>query len=185
MRVRTMGGQITDMYEDVKQVLKNERTEAELCKAEMQLTKATNLVRYGDEIKARPKKEWFQSQKEKRSASTLSKQVHEGSAADLRSQKGAQKKKEKVPMSTEDKAMNAAVREAKRGGRKRKNVVFNEGAGQEPAAKRQKTVGGGAFDRDLTDTRKGQVTKIIRQVRHHIYMYIYIYIYIYICILYV
>ncbi len=41
------------------ELLAEERNEGEICKAEMQLTKASNCLQFADEIAARPRREWF------------------------------------------------------------------------------------------------------------------------------
>lgn len=49
----------------VKTVLKEERQEKEMRKAEMELTKADNLLKHSDEIYSRPARTWFASTKQK------------------------------------------------------------------------------------------------------------------------
>jgi hypothetical protein len=56
---------IEGMHDDIAAVLEEERLELTTRRAEMEATKAKNLLLYQDEIKLKPKKMWFQSQKEK------------------------------------------------------------------------------------------------------------------------
>lgn len=62
----TKWSQIIEQMEDqVAAVLREEREERDLRKAEMEATKAENLILHADEIYSRPKKTWFVTQKEK------------------------------------------------------------------------------------------------------------------------
>ena len=49
------------MEGDIERILKNEREARELEKAEMECKKAQNIIEHEEEIKARPKRTWFQS----------------------------------------------------------------------------------------------------------------------------
>ena len=64
--------------------MQEEREERELRRAEMEATKAENMVEHGAEIAARPPKTWFQSTREKAAAADRSAGLHEGGAAALR-----------------------------------------------------------------------------------------------------
>ncbi|KAK1808933.1 nucleolar DEAD-box protein required for synthesis of 60S ribosomal subunit [Friedmanniomyces endolithicus] len=54
-----------DLETDIEDVLREEKEEKVLQQTERTIVKAENIERYGDEIAARPKKTWFQSEKEK------------------------------------------------------------------------------------------------------------------------
>ncbi|EPZ35252.1 DNA/RNA helicase, DEAD/DEAH box type domain-containing protein [Rozella allomycis CSF55] len=49
----------------ISDILLEEKEERKIQQTEMQITKAENLIKFQDEIKSRPKKTWFQSEKEK------------------------------------------------------------------------------------------------------------------------
>ena len=53
------------MSTDVELLLEDEKADRALQKAEKEATRAENLIQHAKEIKARPKKEWFQSSKQK------------------------------------------------------------------------------------------------------------------------
>ena len=57
---------IEDMEDQIIQVNYEERTERQLQKAEMEATKAENMIAHAAEIHSRPAKTWFQSEREKR-----------------------------------------------------------------------------------------------------------------------
>ncbi|XP_047326482.1 DEAD-box ATP-dependent RNA helicase 28 [Impatiens glandulifera] len=57
---------IEQMEDQVAAVLQEEREEMALRKAEMEVTKAENMIAHKDEIFSRPKRTWFVTEKEKR-----------------------------------------------------------------------------------------------------------------------
>ncbi|KAK6438620.1 nucleolar DEAD-box protein required for synthesis of 60S ribosomal subunit [Oleoguttula sp. CCFEE 5521] len=56
---------IDAMADEIEAVLVEEKEEKALLTTEKQLSKADNMVKYNDEIQARPKKTWFQTEKDK------------------------------------------------------------------------------------------------------------------------
>jgi|SRR5579859_1950702 len=56
---------LEEMEEEVESVLKEEKEEKSLRIGEMEVRKGENVMKYQDEIMARPKRTWFASQKEK------------------------------------------------------------------------------------------------------------------------
>lgn len=57
-----------DLAEEVEAVMKEEKEEKALQSTERDLNRADNIVKYKDEIQARPKKTWFQTEQDKASA---------------------------------------------------------------------------------------------------------------------
>ncbi|XP_031119679.1 DEAD-box ATP-dependent RNA helicase 28 [Ipomoea triloba] len=57
---------IDQMEEQVAEILQEEREEMILRKAEMEATKAENMIAHKDEIYSRPKRTWFMTEKEKK-----------------------------------------------------------------------------------------------------------------------
>ncbi|XP_022769208.1 DEAD-box ATP-dependent RNA helicase 28 isoform X2 [Durio zibethinus] len=57
---------IEEMEDKVAEVIEEERAERALRKAEMEATKAENMIAHKDEIYARPKRTWFMTEKEKK-----------------------------------------------------------------------------------------------------------------------
>lgn len=60
-----------DLADEVQEVLQEEKTEKQLAQAEMQVNKGENLMKYGHEIMARPKRTWFETETQKRAARKL------------------------------------------------------------------------------------------------------------------
>jgi ATP-dependent RNA helicase DDX27 len=61
------------LEEPMSKVMSEEREDFQFHKAEMELKKAQNLIDYKDEIYNRPKKEWFQSIKQKNASNKIGK----------------------------------------------------------------------------------------------------------------
>ena len=64
--VDAMQAQIENMADAVKDVEYEEKAEKHLRRAEMEATKAENLMEHSKEIHSRPQKTWFQSEREKK-----------------------------------------------------------------------------------------------------------------------
>lgn len=88
--VQRMGEAIVALRPEVEQVLAEEKEERALRQAEMQVTKGENMIEHGDEIFSRPKRTWFQSEKEKAAAKHMSMAEY---AAKMDAVKAAEKKK--------------------------------------------------------------------------------------------
>lgn len=56
---------LQDMAEDIEAVMEEEKEERALSITERELKKGENLINHEDEIKARPKRTWFESEKDK------------------------------------------------------------------------------------------------------------------------
>ena len=59
---------IENMDDEVNAILQEEKEEKQLAQAEMQVTKGDNLIKHEAEILARPKRTWFESEKEKKAS---------------------------------------------------------------------------------------------------------------------
>ncbi|KAJ2641276.1 nucleolar DEAD-box protein required for synthesis of 60S ribosomal subunit, partial [Coemansia sp. RSA 1694] len=59
-------------------IIAEERQEKMLNDAEMQVTKATNLIQHKDEIKNRPRRTWFQSTKDRKEAKDVADRTYAG-----------------------------------------------------------------------------------------------------------
>ncbi|PGH30810.1 ATP-dependent RNA helicase DDX27 [[Emmonsia] crescens] len=56
---------VEEMEEEVKEILKEEKEEKQLAQAEMEVTRGSNLIHHDREIMSRPKRTWFENEKEK------------------------------------------------------------------------------------------------------------------------
>lgn len=80
---------IDELEEEVEAILEEEKEEKELNSVEMQVKKGENLMDYEDEIKARPKRTWFESEKKKKLAK-------ERGAVELNGESAGKRKKLKL-----------------------------------------------------------------------------------------
>ncbi|PYH95441.1 DEAD-domain-containing protein [Aspergillus ellipticus CBS 707.79] len=84
-----------ELADEIEEVLSEEKMEKQFSQAEMQVTKGENLMKHEAEIKSRPKRTWFESERDKKAARKLG-------AAELNGP-DAKSKKEKVKLSNKDK----------------------------------------------------------------------------------
>lgn len=63
--VDEMNERISEMADEIEDVLKEEKQEKQIAQMEAQVTRGENLVKHHDEIMSRPKRTWFESEKEK------------------------------------------------------------------------------------------------------------------------
>ncbi|CAE6405767.1 unnamed protein product [Rhizoctonia solani] len=68
---------LEELKGEVEEVLKEEKEEKLLRTAEMELKKGQNMITHEEEIFGRPKRTWFQTDKEKEKAAAISKQQYE------------------------------------------------------------------------------------------------------------
>ncbi|KAK0857787.1 nucleolar DEAD-box protein required for synthesis of 60S ribosomal subunit [Friedmanniomyces endolithicus] len=82
-----------DLETDIEDVLREEKEEKVLQQTERTIVKAENIEKYGDEIAARPKKTWFQSEKDKVAAKAKGGVVLNGESAGAGEEGGKKKPK--------------------------------------------------------------------------------------------
>lgn len=85
-----------DLEEEIEAVLEEEKLEKQLSQAEMQVTKGENLIKHEAEIKSRPKRTWFETERDKKAARKLG-------ATELNGPSATASHKEKVKLSNKDK----------------------------------------------------------------------------------
>ena len=93
---------------DVDEILLEEKEEKAMSVAERDIKKGENLVKYEDEIKSRPKRTWFESEKEKQ-------QAKEKGKAELNGTLPLLGKKDKKPLSNKQRKRLDATKERKEG----------------------------------------------------------------------
>lgn len=92
----TKWSQIIEQMEDqVASVLREEREEMALRKAEMEVDKAENMITHRDEIFSRPKRTWFVTEKEKKLVAKAGKETEKGSKKKVMSAEEAEERKKK------------------------------------------------------------------------------------------
>lgn len=63
-----MASKMDGLKDDITDILKEEKEEKAIRQAEMEVRKGQNMVEHEEEIMGRPKRVWFQSEKEKLAA---------------------------------------------------------------------------------------------------------------------
>ncbi|KAJ0754061.1 putative RNA helicase [Helianthus annuus] len=92
----TKWSQIIEQMEDqVAEILREEREEMALRKAEMEADKAENMITHRDEIFSRPKRTWFVTEKEKKLVANAGKETEKGSKKKMMSAEEAEERKKK------------------------------------------------------------------------------------------
>lgn len=66
--VEDMSKRIEDMEDDIEGILQDEQEEKQFAQTEQQITRGENLVKHEAEIMSRPKRTWFESEKDKMDA---------------------------------------------------------------------------------------------------------------------
>nr|GEW73366.1 DEAD-box ATP-dependent RNA helicase 28 [Tanacetum cinerariifolium] len=87
--------QIEQMEDQVASLLREEREEMALRKAEMEADKAENMITHRDEIFSRPKRTWFVTEKEKKLVANAGKESEKGSRKKVISAEEAEERKKK------------------------------------------------------------------------------------------
>ena len=87
---------VNGMEEEINDILREEKEEKQLSQAEMQVKRGENIIVHESEILARPKRTWFESEKDKRAAK-------KAGMAELNGPEGVVGKKEKKKLSNKDK----------------------------------------------------------------------------------
>ncbi|KAM3070313.1 nucleolar DEAD-box protein required for synthesis of 60S ribosomal subunit [Clarireedia jacksonii] len=84
---------VDEMAEEIEEILKEEKEDKVLAQAEMQVRKGENIITHEDEIKGRPKRTWFESEKQKLEAKKLG----------MEELNGVRSAKKKLKLSNKDK----------------------------------------------------------------------------------
>ncbi|OJD30741.1 atp-dependent rna helicase drs1 [Diplodia corticola] len=129
---------LRDADDDIDAILADEKAERALSQADMEIRKGENIVRHQDEILARPKRTWFETEQQKLEA-------RKAGRAELNNSGEPGVKKEKKKLSNKEKKSLDAARERKEGAGSsgmgwKKGKAERAGKGAlEPPKKKKKT----------------------------------------------
>lgn len=90
------------MEEDIQDVLQEEKEEKLLTVAERDMKRGENLMVHEDEIKGRPRRTWFESEKDKKGAKEAGKRELNGDVVVKGAKKGKLSNKEKKKLDLRD-----------------------------------------------------------------------------------
>jgi ATP-dependent RNA helicase DDX27 len=120
---------IAALEQDVEDILKEEKEEKVLAQAEMQVRKGENILNHEAEIMSRPKRTWFETEKEKKEAKQRGKDELNGAAV-----------KKAGKLSGKDKKKLDARRERKEGAMWKKGKTEREAPGLKAGSRGKQTV---------------------------------------------
>jgi ATP-dependent RNA helicase DDX27 len=122
--VEAMALKLDEMEADIEDVLREEKEEKQLASTEAEIQRGENLIKHENEIMSRPKRTWFETEKEKRDAKAKGLIELNGPDGASVKVKGERKK-----LSNKDKKRLDDARERKEG------KMWRKGKGSEAAAK--------------------------------------------------
>ncbi|KAK4505780.1 hypothetical protein PRZ48_003745 [Zasmidium cellare] len=128
---------IDAMQEEIEDVLREEKEDRALQQIDRDLTRADNIVKFENEIMSRPKKTWFESEKDKQAAKEKGRTVLNGP------DDGAPKKKEKRKLSNKEKKALLTKDDRQAGVEWRKSKHSTLAGKAKNAAPKKKTARGG------------------------------------------
>ncbi|GFG06464.1 ATP-dependent RNA helicase drs1 [Aspergillus udagawae] len=129
------------LEDEIEEVLQEEKLEKQMAQAEMQVTKGENMMKHEAEIMSRPKRTWFETERDKRAARKLG-------ATEL----NGPSKKDKVKLSNKDKKRLDDARQRHEG-----NIGWKKGKADREAPKQGKNKG---------DKNKGDKNKSDKKNKH-------------------
>lgn len=161
-------GEVDGMEDEIEEITQEEKEERHLANAEMQVRKGENMMRHEEEIKSRPRRTWFETEKDKKAAKDAGRSElnREDAERDAMKRKGAGKLSNKDKKKLDAKAQRTEGPAWKKGKAERagKGAVLdvkkpkakkakggppgqNQGQGQGPARGRGPANGKGAKGR--------------------------------------
>ena len=114
--------QVDEMEDEIEEVMLEEKEEKQLAQAEMQVKKGENLIQHEEEIKSRPKRTWFETEKDKKSAK-------EAGRAELNGEREKMKRKGAGKLSNKDKKKLDAKADRSDGASWKKGRAERDGKG--------------------------------------------------------
>ncbi|KAI6132816.1 DEAD-domain-containing protein [Pisolithus croceorrhizus] len=162
--LRKWVGKVGELKDEVMAVLQEEKEEKRLRQAEMELKKGQNMLEHEAEIFSRPRRTWFQTEKDKARAAAADKQQHVGVSISDPSKPKREKyaglsrkaKRRKTALEAEKDpvekgAIDAAIRSAKREARAGKvGKIQQKSRARKKAAHKVTSRVGSAFGQDLS-----------------------------------
>jgi ATP-dependent RNA helicase DDX27 len=122
---------IDEMEDEIEEIMQEEKEEKQIQQVEMQVKKGENMIRYEDEIKSRPRRTWFETQQDKKTAK-------DAGRAELNGVRDRMKKKGDGKLSNKDKKKLDAKAAMSEGRAWKKGRAERDGKGAIEAAKKAK-----------------------------------------------
>jgi ATP-dependent RNA helicase DDX27 len=93
---------VTDLEDEIEEILKEEKEEKQLSQVEMQVRKGENIMVHEGEIMGRPKRTWFESEQDKLAAKKSGKAELNGVQSVLKKKPGKLSNKDKKKLDDRD-----------------------------------------------------------------------------------
>lgn len=118
--------QVDEMEEEIEEIMQEEKEEKQLAQIEMQVKKGENLIKHEEEIHSRPKRTWFETEKDKKAAKEAGRAELNGTREQMK-KKGAGKLSNKDKKKLDSKAERSEGQSWKKGRAERdgKGAVLN------------------------------------------------------------
>ncbi|KAK6497531.1 nucleolar DEAD-box protein required for synthesis of 60S ribosomal subunit [Arthrobotrys musiformis] len=108
-KVDELTEKLKEMEGDIEGILDDEKEEKQLLQVEMQLRKGENMIKYEEEIASRPRRTWFETEKDKKKAKEAGKAELNGVQVEKK-KKGKLSGKMKKKLESRDDMMDDGVR---------------------------------------------------------------------------
>jgi ATP-dependent RNA helicase DDX27 len=126
---------VTDMKDEIEEILEEEKEDKQLAQAEMQVRRGENIIAHEDEIMGRPKRTWFETEQAKREAKRTGRAQLNGMESVLKKKPGKLSNKDKKKLDDRDTRTEGKVW--------KKGRAEREGKGALPVKGQKKGKGGG------------------------------------------
>ncbi|KAI9690386.1 MAG: nucleolar DEAD-box protein required for synthesis of 60S ribosomal subunit [Bathelium mastoideum] len=126
------------LEDEIEEVLREEKEERVMAQAEMQATKGDNLIKYENEIMSRPKRVWFETEKEKRAAKAKGRAELNGEETVKKKEKRKLSGKEKKALDDHDERVQGRMWKKGRAGRAGNGGLEKVGKGKKQEGKKSK-----------------------------------------------
>jgi ATP-dependent RNA helicase DDX27 len=143
----TWADKVTEMEDEIEEILKDEKEEKLLAQSEMQIKRGENIMVHEDEIKGRPKRTWFESEQDKRAAKKTGRAELNGVESILKKKPGKLSNKDKKKLDDRDIRTEGKVWKKGRAERDGKGALLEKGRKKVKGGKPPSKVGakGGKF----------------------------------------
>ncbi|KKA27843.1 hypothetical protein TD95_004123 [Thielaviopsis punctulata] len=96
--------QVDEWKDEIEDIIKEEQMEKQIANVEMQVKKGENILKHEDEIKARPKRTWFESEQDKKKAKLAGREELNGIREALKKKHGSNRLSNKDKKKLDSKA---------------------------------------------------------------------------------
>ncbi|KAH8815850.1 P-loop containing nucleoside triphosphate hydrolase protein [Xylogone sp. PMI_703] len=127
---------VTEMEDEIKEILKDEKEEKALAQVEMQVKKGENIMAHEDEIKGRPRRTWFESEHEKKKARKMGTAELNGIDSVLKKKPGKLSNKDKKKLDDRDMRAGGKVWKKGRAEREGKGALLQQKGTKKSGSKR-------------------------------------------------